>query len=650
MFSFFNKFMLRSLFIQSLFVLVLPLSTGFAMKENNEEDDEKRNNGTLAKFAMKKYAEDKDKENNVTLTGGACEILLTPHTYKEENLILFNKNTDTPKIMDGENSVEYPKLRGKNKKKKQGYNQSLSSIFCGVYNEKRSDPIFDYRCATFLFFCPLVFNSLLNFIFEIDNKPSGMFLNFFSVGWRTPLLLNFITFDIHFNWFLFAISAYFDFVYFPEKYCPRSFDELLGRNIIPLFLFSFVFDAVSLCVNFKVDDYFYITVNLSSILRTIVNELFVISKNEEKTRMESSCTSKTKFSVLGYGEYNEKYKNYKEDNNNNIIKKVNNKDINITGSNDCSSLCNKNNNIRKKNLESINLGSINNVGSFNALKITSKKKYKNVEDSEINGGKHEECSSDSKFEDVENIDNNINNNNDKDSNGNTVHMRSNLEFSINGDNKMFSNMTPAGFGISSYNNDMQGNGNILLNSYVGDNFFKENEEEVKENIFDMNRLNLLAQPQNNRDENVNNNTNHNENISALNNNLEVNNSLVRLKDEFINNMEHKENEANVPTINNNDSINNMQVNNSFNPEVKKEENIINDIEENKNKENLFEEEKSREDENSKPDESLNKSINSGSNSSQDYRYKSNFEIIKSDPKEKRRKSLDLQNGKNISII
>ena len=37
MFSFFNKFMLRSLFIRSFFILVLPLSTGFAMKEITEE-------------------------------------------------------------------------------------------------------------------------------------------------------------------------------------------------------------------------------------------------------------------------------------------------------------------------------------------------------------------------------------------------------------------------------------------------------------------------------------------------------------------------------------------------------------------------------------------------------------------------------------
>lgn len=622
MFSFFNKFMLRSLVIKSLFVLVLPLSTEFAMKECEEEDNDKKNTDTVAKFAMKEYEEDNDKKNNDTLTGRACEILPTLYTYQKEK-----KDIDTPKIMDGENSVEYPKLRGKNKKKKQGYNQSLSSIFCGVYNEKRSDPIFDYRCATFLFFCPLVFNSLLNFIFEIDNKPSGMFLNFFSVGWRTPLLLNFITFDIHFNWFLFAISAYFDFVYFPEKYCPRSFDELLGRNIIPLFLFSFVFDAVSLCVNFKVDDYFYITVNLSSILRTIVNGLFVISKKEEKTRMKSSCTSKTKFSVPGYGEYNKKYKDYKEDNNNNIIKKVNNKDINITGTITRSNNFNKS---VEKNLVPINI-----AGSFNSLKIMSKKKYKNDEDSEINGGKHEKCSSDRQSGDSEG-----------------VNMRSNLEFSINGGNKIFSNMTTPGDGISSYNNDMQGNGNILLNSYVGDNLFGDNlfkEKDYftrKKDIFDIDQLNSAQLK--NLGEKVNNNTDHNENISVLHN-VEVYNSLMDLKGGVINNMEREKiNEYTaVPTINNNDSINNMQVNNSFNPEVKKEENIINDIEENKNKENLFEEEKSREDENSKPDESLNKSINSGSNSSQDYRYKSNFEIIKSDPKEKRRKSLDLQNGKNI---
>ena len=40
-----------------------------------------------------------------------------------------------------------------------------------------------------------------------------------------------------------------------------------------MFLFSFVFDAVSFCVNFKVDDYFYITVNLSYVLQKIVSWL-----------------------------------------------------------------------------------------------------------------------------------------------------------------------------------------------------------------------------------------------------------------------------------------------------------------------------------------------------------------------------------------
>ena len=621
MFSFFNKFMLRSLFIKSLFVLVLPLSTEFAMKEC-EEDNYKENNGTVAKFAMKEYAEDKDKENNGTLAV-TCEILPTAHTYQKGK-----KDIDTPKG-EKKDRVEYPKIRGKNKKKKQGYNQSLSSIFCGVYNEERSDPIFDYRCATFLFFCPLVFNSLLNFIFEIDNKPSGMFLNFFSVGWRTPLLLNFITFDIHFNWFLFAISAYFDFVYFPEKYCPRSFDELLGRNIIPLFLFSFVFDAVSLCVNFKVDDYFYITVNLSSILRTIVNGLFVISKKEEKTRMKSSCTSKTNFSVHGYNVYNDLHKNYKEDDNR--IKKVNIGNINIT--------------------DTITRRTIRNNKYFN---IEGEKSYY-----------------DSKSEDFKDKNNNENMINNID-NYNVVYMQPNLENSTekfnkkkeegapyslignldaNDDNNMFHNMTP-GLGIQSYNTGIQWNDNISKKTSVND-LFKDGDDvrQQKKNIFDINQLNPAQPPQNNLGENVNNNAIHNENIGVPTNNVEVNNSLMDLKAVLIHNIEDKGSEDTVPAIYNNTAIcDHMQVNNSFNkPEIKKEEDIlINDIDEEKKNENRFEEEKSREDENFKTKDSLNKSINSKNNSLQDH-YKSPFEIItESNLKGKRRNSLDLSNGKNIA--
>jgi len=132
--------------------------------------------------------------------------------------------------------------------------------------------IFFYRRATFLFFCPLLFNSLLNFIFEIDNKPSGGYFNFFSVGWRTLPFLKIITFDIHFNWFLFAVSAWFDFVYFPTGFKNKDLFSYNPHKLsfIPMFLFAFVFDAVSLCVNFKVDDYFYITVNLSYVLQEIV--------------------------------------------------------------------------------------------------------------------------------------------------------------------------------------------------------------------------------------------------------------------------------------------------------------------------------------------------------------------------------------------
>lgn len=307
MISFFNKFMLRSLFIKSLFILVLSLTTQIAMKEIETEDEGKP----------------------LTSVSGSNSSKQKLFTNSGKKLKTLNNNSDLQSIHKEEDILEdsFKSVIVKGNKNTQGSTQSLSSIFIGSSKKVETHPIFAYRCATFLFFCPLVFNSLLNFIFEIDNKPSGMFFNFFSFGWRTLPFLKFMTFDIHFNWFLFAVSAYFDFVYFP-KYCPDVLDLVSSdKNIIPLFLSSFVFSAVSLCVNFKVDDYFYITVNLSYVLQKIVCWLLSWRLEKDPTSVVSTVCG----GCSTYVKRNLKYSDARlfDINNNNV--EENNKDNNLFG-------------------------------------------------------------------------------------------------------------------------------------------------------------------------------------------------------------------------------------------------------------------------------------------------------------------------------
>ena len=285
MFSFFNKFMLRSLFIRSLFILFLPLSTGFAMKETEELETNNINNDKILENSNRTV---KDNINDSNILGKSNSTVKGSSGMQVPKIEYLQFPQGSQTHMKG--PVYHPVVNGKGGEKiswkSKEANKGLSTrsplynlfLFEGDDNlgdvelNRPKDLIFFYRRATFLFFCPLLFNSLLNFIFEIDNKPSGIFFNFFSVGWRTLPFLKIITFDIHFNWFLFAVSAWFDFVYFPTSFIPdHPFSEKLNKKFfIPMFLFSFVFDAVSFCVNFKVDDYFYITVNLSYVLQKIV--------------------------------------------------------------------------------------------------------------------------------------------------------------------------------------------------------------------------------------------------------------------------------------------------------------------------------------------------------------------------------------------
>ena len=268
MFSFLNKFMLRSLVIRFFFILVLPLSTGFAMKENydiNIIKNDEIGQSLEAKTENLEYTPDgegKDKKEEVKKEGGGVT--------GDKNIKAHEKGEGSQKYSGGVSTLKIP------------FHHLAATVGFFEGNDKYSkhvelncpeNVIFFYRRAMFLFFCPLIFNSLLNFIFEIDNKPSGGYFNFFSVGWRTLPFLDIITFDIHFNWFLFAVSAWFDFVYFTDPITREDFfSEGNNRNFfIPMFFFAFVFDAVSLCVNFKVDDYFYITVNLSYFLQCIVS-------------------------------------------------------------------------------------------------------------------------------------------------------------------------------------------------------------------------------------------------------------------------------------------------------------------------------------------------------------------------------------------
>lgn len=276
MFSFFNKFMLRSLFIRSLFILVLPLSTGFAMKETEEIDTNNIDNSN------RNIINNNDilgKSNSTVKGSSGMQVPKIEFLQFYQNSQHCMKGPVCPPVVNGKGGE---KISEKSKEANKGLSprSPLYNLFLfegddslgDVELNRPKDLIFFYRRATFLFFCPLLFNSLLNFIFEIDNKPSGIFFNFFSVGWRTLPFLKIITFDIHFNWFLFAVSAWFDFVYFPTSFISdHAFSESLNKKFfIPMFLFSFVFDAVSFCVNFKVDDYFYITVNLSYVLQKIV--------------------------------------------------------------------------------------------------------------------------------------------------------------------------------------------------------------------------------------------------------------------------------------------------------------------------------------------------------------------------------------------
>lgn len=299
MFSFFNKFMLRSLFIRSFFILVLPLSTGFAMKEITEEIQGK--GGSILSIS-----------NNTIKTSAVLE-----NTQKSDQQKVLTENlVDTP-VADGKGKQEEKEVKStgcknikeKAEESKGGYFKEFAEFERPFHSLKATlgffegkdgyskdvklncpkSLIFFYRRAAFLFFCPLLFNSLLNFIFEIDNKPSGSFFNFFSVGWRTLPFLKIITFDIHFNWFLFAISAWFDFVYFPFFMGEKPFLPLNKRYFISMFLFAFVFDAVSFCVNFKVDDYFYITVNLSYVLQRIVGWLLCSCLTDPLSVADTMC-------------------------------------------------------------------------------------------------------------------------------------------------------------------------------------------------------------------------------------------------------------------------------------------------------------------------------------------------------------------------
>ena len=268
MFSFLNKFMLRSLFIRSLFILVLPLSTGFAMNEKIFDYDDtlttenKIGNSNIIGNAG---GEENGKSLNQSLQE-KTEDLSTPVGVEEVAKAIGAKNMDIKAHEKGEGSQKYS---GGGSTLEIPFHHLVATVGFFEGNDKYSkhvelncpeNVIFFYRRAMFLFFCPLIFNSLLNFIFEIDNKPSGRYFNFFSVGWRTLPFLKIITFDIHFNWFLFAVSAWFDFVYFTNPITREDFfSEENNRNFfIPMFFFAFFFDAVSLCVNFKVDDYFYI--------------------------------------------------------------------------------------------------------------------------------------------------------------------------------------------------------------------------------------------------------------------------------------------------------------------------------------------------------------------------------------------------------
>ena len=334
MFSFFNKFMLRSLFIRSLFILVLPLSTGFAMKESDSS-----HNLLLQNIPTGSPTENNSKQDNINTKGAEDKEDNTEHLIstpggeegfgqggeRKYDFKVKNVKVCIEKEGKGESADEYNEDAREEKhfKKMRKYElpfhcvKATVGFFVGIDDYSKDvklncseSLIFFYRRATFLFFCPLFFNSLLNFIFEIDNKPSGGYFNFFSVGWRTLPFLKIITFDIHFNWFLFAVSAWFDFVYFPTGFKNKDLFSynFHKRSFIPMFLFAFVFDAVSLCVNFKVDDYFYITVNLSYVLQEIVGRLFYPCFKNNMSGTESSvcghctiCTERNLKTFLNEG-------------------------------------------------------------------------------------------------------------------------------------------------------------------------------------------------------------------------------------------------------------------------------------------------------------------------------------------------------------
>ena len=328
MFSFLNKFMLRSLFIKSLFILVLPLSAEFAMNEKDSthvdgftqqqitqqqnvpiEGPTENINSMQGNINTKGAEEIKENTEYLISTPGGVEGLEQggekKGEFKGEEVKVYTK-----KAGEGDSEDEHNEDAKEERyfKKMSKYEKPFHSVratvgfFEGLYGYSKDvelncseSLIFFYRRATFLFFCPLLFNSLLNFIFEIDNKPSGGYFNFFSVGWRTLPFLKIITFDIHFNWFLFAVSAWFDFVYFPtgfknkHLFSDNSHKLFHKLSFIPMFLFAFVFDAVSLCVNFKVDDYFYITVNLSYVLQEIVGSLLYLCVQNFNGTESSVC-------------------------------------------------------------------------------------------------------------------------------------------------------------------------------------------------------------------------------------------------------------------------------------------------------------------------------------------------------------------------
>ena len=275
--------MLRSLFIRSFFFFFLPLSAGFAMQLKNSFGSEDFNDFGKKTITPLMQSNTYIQGNN-NMRGDSDKLantnreLMNTQCLQNSSNFLGNMGNSVYQGGEGGNQEKYigkftgyKNVKPGDKKINEGEEESedeyskdgqvpyydkyseFETVFCqpratvGFFegNDNYSKYalmdlpksfIFFYRRGTFLFFCPLLFNSLLNFIFEIDNKPSGGFFNFFSVGWRTLPFLDIITFDIHFNWFLFAVSAWFDFVYFPTGFKNKDLFSLY-IHIIHLFPF-----------------------------------------------------------------------------------------------------------------------------------------------------------------------------------------------------------------------------------------------------------------------------------------------------------------------------------------------------------------------------------------------------------------------------